>query len=315
MFEKIHIYRPFIPEIIPHLDNALKGKEVIYWHTPKEFEEGLDESVEILFCHRPPRNLWHKAPNLKLIHVFTTGVDAILPASDLPENVIIANNQGLTIPQMPEFAIAMVMAHMKGIPKLIDQQKRNEFLPFSHRVISGKTLAIIGLGVIGSEIAVRAKALGMRVIGTKRQVADISGVDKVYPSSDLFEVLSQADATIVITPLTPETENMFNSEAFSKMKTGSIFIDISRGGVTAPEALMEALNSGHVAGASLDVFRPEPLPKESPLWNTKGLIISPHMAGLAHENVTQVAYWMADNVDRLERGLPLERVVPINKGY
>ena len=177
-------------------------------------------------------------------------------------------------------------------------------------------MLVVGLGGIGSEIAERAKAFGMTVWATRRSEAPKPDfVDRVELSPALLSMLPQVDVVVIAAPLTPETQGMFNKEAFAAMKKGAFFVNVSRGAIAVQEELIAALQSGKLAGAGLDVTAPEPLPASSPLWSMRNVVITPHMA--ADGEVTETRQWtlLRENLRRFAAGEPLYNVVDKQAGY
>lgn len=227
---------------------------------------------------------------------------------------------------------------------------RERFDRFAPARVSGATLGILGYGRIGREVGRLAAAHGMRVLGITRSgtagarrsleyatgtavpaaaagevtvpaaagqvtVAAAAGQVTVAPPSALRDVLGQSDYLVVVCPLTPETRNLLDSSAIAAMKPGSVLINVARGGIVAESALAEALRSGHLAGAVLDVFDAEPLPPDSPWWEMPNVFATPHVSGLAGDYLEHVAALVADNLGRLQRGEPLLNLVDWERGY
>ena len=178
-----------------------------------------------------------------------------------------------------------------------------------------KTVGIVGLGSIGREIAKKCKALGMRVLGVKQVLSTELFIDHLYASSQLDEVLPQCDYIISATPLVEETKELFDEARFSLMKDGAVFINIARGGVVVEQALSDALTSGKLRGAGLDVFVTEPLPAEHPFWAMENVIVSPHIAGISPLYLDRAIKLFADNLSRYLDGRDMLNVVDKKRGY
>jgi phosphoglycerate dehydrogenase-like enzyme len=181
--------------------------------------------------------------------------------------------------------------------------------------LTGKTLLVIGHGGIGSEVALRARAFGMKALATDPDVADDLRGAEVRSPSELQALLPAADVVVVACPLTPRTRGLFGAAQFAAMKKGAYFINIARGRIVDPDALLEALRSGRVAAAGLDVTEPEPLPDSSPLWKLENVIITPHSAGDADGSRRRVRLLVRENLRRFVKGDPLLNVVDKEKGY
>jgi phosphoglycerate dehydrogenase-like enzyme len=182
--------------------------------------------------------------------------------------------------------------------------------------LEGRTMLVVGLGGIGSEIARRAHGFGMRVLATRR--SDTPGptyVERVGRPGDLLAMLREADVVAVCVPLTTETRGQFDARAFDAMKAGAILVNIARGPVVDTDALIDALRRGHLAGACLDVTDPEPLPVESPLWSMRNVVITPHVASRAELTETRRQALFIENMRRFGAGEPLLNVVDKTAEY
>jgi len=183
--------------------------------------------------------------------------------------------------------------------------------------LSGKTLGIVGLGRIGTEIAKKAKCLGMRVIATKRDPTHpaSTNVDRLIAPADLNQLLAESDFTVLSLPLTKETEGMIGDKQLKSMKPTGILINVSRGRIIQENKLVQALKQGWIAGAGLDTFENEPLPENSELWNFKNVIITPHIAGDTPHYPERLTNIFTENLNRFIHKQPLINVVDKNLGY
>jgi phosphoglycerate dehydrogenase-like enzyme len=177
----------------------------------------------------------------------------------------------------------------------------------------GKTLAIVGLGDIGRDVARAARAFGMRVLGVSRRGRLVREAERVYPVSQTARALRQADFVVVLLPLTPETHGIIGADAFAAMKPTAWLVNIARGAVVNEAALLEALEQRRIAGAILDVFATEPLPPHHPLWRMDNVVITPHIAGPSTPE--EIAPVFNDNLARYLAGRPLRHVVDRKQGY
>jgi len=220
--------------------------------------------------------------------------------------------RGIASPAISEFVFARLLQEFKHLRKLDDQQERKEWQVQFGNQTEGKTIGIIGLGSIGSEIAKKAKAFGMTVLASKRNIDDvsaISSVDQIFPSEDINALLPWCDVVVMSAPATRETENMFDRNLFSLMPEGAIFINIARGTHVVEEDLIDALNSGHLRAAILDVVRNEPLPIEDPLWDAPNLYLSPHCSVSFDSYEQNAIQLLTDNAMRLLSGENLVNLV------
>jgi phosphoglycerate dehydrogenase-like enzyme len=312
--DTIHAYFPQAEPFGERLRTALPDRERVVWTRPEEFAEGIS-GAKVLFVFRPPRGHWARATRLRLIQTIGAGVDAVLPAPDLPERVLITNARGVHASHMSQFILALLLALAHRLPRALEQQRERRWRPFLPRQLDGATLGILGLGAIGEAVALKARALGMRVIGTRHSGEPSPCADRVYPPSDTDEVLRQSDAIVVLLPLTPETRGLLDRKRLAQMREGALLVNAARGGILDEEGLADCLKQRHVGGAALDVFEREPLPADSPLWDTPNLIITPHMAGLVADYLDRVLAIFAENIRRLERREPLRNRIDRNRGY
>ena len=317
---RIHVYHGFEralgEAIAAPLRAALPRQEVVVWHREEDLRAGLPE-VEVLVAFRPPRGIWAPARSLRFIQMMGAGVDALLPAPDLPPGVLVANARGIHGAQMSEFALAMIFALAKKLPRAQEQKRERAWKFFVVEPVAGKTLGILGLGAIGAAIAAKASALGMRVIGTQREPKTIPGVDLVLgpDGASMERVLRESDFAVVLFPLTPETRGSIGARELGWLRPSAHLINLARGGIVDEHALADALRSGRLAGCASDVFASEPLGADSPLWDAPNTILTPHVAGMAVDYMAKLCEIAAENVGRVERGEPLRNPVDRVRGY
>lgn len=259
------------------------------------------------------------AKSLHWIQALSVGVERCVTVPGLAERgIVLTNMQRTSGLPIAEHAIAMTLALARGLPRLFRQQQAGEWREddTGMREIGGRTLLVVGLGGIGTEVARRAHGLGMRVTAIRnssREGPDF--VAKVGLPSELMAFAADADVVVNATPLTPETTGIFDERFFAAMKKGGYFISVGRGQSTITADLVAALNSGQLGGAGLDVTEPEPLPAGHPLWAMPNVIISPHIS--AASDAQGERYWIlvAENLRRYVAGEPLLNVVDIKRGY
>jgi len=226
----------------------------------------------------PTERIREWAPNLKWIHIIGAGVEHLAPFDWLPRGVTLTNNAGIHIEKTAEFvgmALQMLNHHL---PDFFTDQRKGYWNPIYSTPISGKTVAVIGVGKMGAASAKRAKQMGLRVLGIRRNGRSARYVDQMYRPDQLKLVLPEADFIIFNTPLTPETAGWIGRKEIKMMKPGAGLINLGRGAVIDHQALAEALTSRLLGGAILDVTDPEPLPLDSYLWHVPNLIITPHIS-------------------------------------
>jgi phosphoglycerate dehydrogenase-like enzyme len=213
--------------------------------------------------------------------------------------------------------LAFILADAKALPDHFRAQQARRWEHLEHRELPGLTVAVLGLGKIGQEIAGLCHALGLRVIGTKRSVsgAPIPGVDELYPAERQQQCVAQADYVVVAAALTPETRGMVNRAVFGAMKPEAALINVSRGALVDEPALIEALRSRTIRAAYLDVFVQEPLPSNSPLFDLPNVVITPHNSPYSQNVIDHMVGVFVENFKRYCAGEPLVNVVDKRAGY
>jgi len=273
---------------------AMLGSAEILFGLPGDSGTGLAEAVGI-------------APRLRWVQGTAAGAGeqvraARLAAEDI-ERIAFTTSSGIHGSQLAEFAFLGLLAFNKDLPRLLRDKAARHWDHYPVRELAGQTMLIVGIGSIGDEIARRAKAFGMRVIGVNRSGASGSpNVDEMHGIGSLATLLPIADAVVLALPATHETRQMIDGPAIGLMRHGAVFVNVGRGGVVDEDALAAALESGRLRGAALDVFATEPLPSDSPLWDLPNVLISPHTAALSiHENA-RIVELFCENLRRYLAG-------------
>ncbi len=262
--------------------------------------------------------IYAQAKNLRWIHALTAGVEFLLFPETQSSSVLISNSKGIHGIPMAEHVLGLILSFTRRLPLLQQQQQQHLWQrpPIDElQEINGKTMAIVGLGAIGHEIAKKAKAMDMRVIAAKREMTQEPFVDRLYRPEQLLEMLAEADFVVVALPLTDATTGLFGREQFAAMKSTAYFINVSRGAVVQEEPLLECLQAGRIAGAGLDVFVEEPLPAANRFWDLPNVIITPHLSAISPVYLDRAVKLFADNLSRYIGDKPL--LTPIDKvrGY
>ncbi len=260
---------------------------------------------------------------LKWVQSMSAGVERVLHLSggnELRESdIVLTNNQIVQGPEIADHAMAMLLTLTRRIPRYIaarEKQTWREGPRYDGIELTGKTAVVIGVGGIGSQIALRAWAHGMKVIGVDPEDIPYSPfIQEVVKPDRLDDVVPKADVVFVSAPWTRESEKMMGPSQFESMKRGSYFIVVSRGGLYDLDALVKALDSKRLAGAGVDVTDPEPLPKGHSLWGFENAIITPHVAGRSDLDQARMVGTIKENIRRFGEGLPLLNVVDKAKGY
>jgi D-2-hydroxyacid dehydrogenase (NADP+) len=260
--------------------------------------------------------------NLKWVAIMSAGAERVLHLSggnDLRDsNIILTNNKVVQGPEIADHAMAMLLALTRGINTFVvhRQQEIWQGRPYTGIELAGKTAVVIGVGGIGTQIALRAHAFGMDVIGVDPEDRPYMPYIKKYVKPDqLDEVVPMADVIFVSAPHTPLSHKMMGGKQFDMMKKNSYFIAVSRGGIYDMPGLVRALDSKRIAGAGVDVTDPEPLPKGHALWKFENAIITPHIAGRSDQDRGRMVGTITENIRRFTDGRPLLNVVDKQKGY
>jgi phosphoglycerate dehydrogenase-like enzyme len=203
----------------------------------------------------------------------------------------------------------------KRLDEHAEQQRAHVWQEAMGALLQGRTAVIVGLGAIGTAVATRLRAFGVHVIGVRRTPGVASDVDELVGPDQLHATLGRAHIVVVAAPGTAANENMFDATAFAAMRSGSLFVNVARGLLVDEDALVDALRSGHLRAAAIDVAREEPLPSDSPLWDTPNLAISPHSSASAERYLERVGELFYDNLARYVAGEELRNVVDLTHGY
>lgn len=219
------------------------------------------------------------APHLRWVQALTSGVDHIRPALKSRRDVTLTSARGMHATAVSEMALMLMLALSRGLPRLLDAQKRHCWRREIGGLLSNKTVAIAGVGAIGSELARKCAAFDMRVLGFGSRLRTVEYVNEFHCYDSLELRAPDADLWVNICPLTDETRGLFGESFFAAMRSSGFFINVGRGATVDEAALLDALQRGSIAGAGLDAFVEEPLPTTSPLWSLDNVIITPHLAG------------------------------------
>jgi phosphoglycerate dehydrogenase-like enzyme len=276
---------------------------------PGTLEKRIGEADVLVVSGLWQNSLLERAEKLRFIQSIGAGTDQF-PRDELARRGIrLASARGVNARAVAEHAMALILALSRRLPEARDNQARRVWrgmigdLAEREDELGGKTLLIIGLGDIGGRLAGLAKAFEMRVIGLRREPAAGRGaVDAVHRMAELNALLPEADFVALTCPLTKETENLINADAFGRMKPSAYLINVARGRVVDEAALVEALAAPRIAGAGLDVTAEEPLAPNSPLWEMPHVLITPHTAGETRRYEDNVIEILRDNLGRLWRG-------------
>ena len=301
--------------------SALGDANIVLVHSLQEALLHAAEAGAIVgYCDD---ELLSAAPHVSWVQIYSAGAERCFPSATLSSGeATLSNMQKMSSPMIAEHAIALMLSLTRNLPVFLDKQNEGEWkrsATFTEGMtsVSGKTMLVLGLGGIGTEIARRGAALGMRVIATRNSSREgPEFVDYVGLSDEMISLAREADVIVNALPLTETTRGILNAEFFAatgKTKPG-YFINVGRGATVDTQALLEALQSGRLAGAGLDVTDPEPLPRDHPLWSERNVIITPHVSSRGADRFRQELLTV-ENIRRYLAGDRLLNVVDPDKGY
>lgn len=317
---KILITHDLTPQQLEQVRLTARGHLIVYTQERDlALNEAKDTDVALLGAFA--REILELATNLKWAHIPWAGVDSVLePIRKSPATITCG--KGVFDAPMADHVFALLLALTRQIPTFVRYQIagiwKREIPNTQLTDLWGKTMGIVGLGSIGREVAQRALSFGMRVLAVKRQPAAISEepVDGLFLGYEgLRLMLPECDIVVVTAALTPQTRYLLARNELASMKKGSILINVARGGIVDENALVELLQSGHIAGAGLDVFEDEPLSHDSPLWRMPNVIITPHVGGVSERTRQRVFERFLENLRKFLSGEPLIGVVDKEAGY
>lgn len=306
-------------ELLEELQSATEKARIV----PVTDESVMTEIVDADgFIGRITPEQVRAGTRLKWVQTMSAGVETVLHLSggtDLRDSdIVLTNNQIVQGPEIADHAMAMLLTLTRDLDGFLEMKRRQKWerRAYSGIELHGKTALVIGVGGIGTQIAFRAWAHGMKVVGVDTEdIPYMPVMSHVVKPDQLDTVLPEADVVFVAAPHTPESHKMMGEDEFSRMKKGAYFIAVSRGRLYDIDALVQAMNSGHLAGAGVDVTDPEPLPEGHPLWGLENVIITPHIAGRSDNDRDRMIGTIKQNIQRFVEGKPLINVVDKQKGY
>ncbi|MBP0458313.1 D-2-hydroxyacid dehydrogenase [Streptomyces montanisoli] len=259
---------------------------------------------------------WPERGGPRWVHTASAGVDRLLFSPLRESDTLVTNSRGVFERPIAEYVAGLVLAMAKDLPGTLERQRSREW---RHRVtesVAGTRAVVVGGGPVGRAVARLLGALGLRADLVSRTARDGDPeFGRVHGFGDLAGLLPAADWVVCAAPLTEQTADMFDAAAFARMKRGARFVNVGRGPLVVEDDLLDALRTGTLGGAALDVFRQEPLPADSPLWDAPGLLVSPHMSGDTRSWLDDLADVFLGNFERWVAGRPLLNIVDKELGY
>ena len=307
-----------LEEVADRIDNLIERVEDITDTNPsaaklKEHLRDADALITSPMITRVNADMIREASRLRVVATVSVGYDNVDLQACSERGIKVGNTPGVIAPATADIGMALILATMRRIVSGVDFVRAGRWLQETHPYgndLNHKTLGIFGMGAIGAALAHRARAAGMRVVYYNRnRRSDVDPTEAEYVSFD--DLLAKSDVVAVTAPLTPQTRGIFNAAAFARMRPGSYFINIARGGLVDTTALYEALRDGHLAYAGLDVTDPEPLPRDHPLLTLHNVVVIPHMGTSTIETRDEMLQLAVSNVIAALRGEPLPTPVDL----
>jgi phosphoglycerate dehydrogenase-like enzyme len=304
---------------LAQIQAAAPDMQLLVTRDRDEIEAVLDE-IEIAAAGFP-RDLLPRAHNLRWLQQWGAGADWLLRYPEVIElGFVLTNVSGVHTIPISEHILAFLLAFGRGLHHAVRAQVRREWFSYEQQTgifeLVGKTMVLVGVGAIGGRTAEIATALGMRVLGVRRDpTVGATGVEAMYGPDQLLDLLPEADFVVLTIPLTHETQGMIGERELRAMKPTAHIVNIGRGSIIQEDVLIRALQEGWIAGAGLDVFETEPLPEDSPLWGMDNVIVTGHYAGANPYYTERAMAIFLDNLERYRAGEPLRNVVDKRIGY
>ena len=309
-------------EVEQSFQNEFPQVAIVVARSDQVLEAHLPD-CEILVAMKILPEQFARCRKLRWIHSPMAGVTPLLFPELVSSRVILTNASTVHSVPVAEHTLALLLALARRLPDSFRYQAEHRWgrddswqpgrVPFE---LQGKTLGLVGLGTIGRELIARVRPLGMRVLATKRDPSHGGEIaDRVYAAHELTALLAEADFLVLAAPDTPETRHLIGRSELARMKPGAYLINVSRGTLVDTEALLEALATGRIAGAALDVTDPEPLPPDHPLWKLPNVLITPHLGGASSLFWQRESTLLRENLRRYLAGEPLQNLVDKKRGY
>ena len=294
---------------VARLRDVLGAAEFVRTQDPDEIARTLARA-EVAIVASDLDDRFADAPSLRWVHCDHAGLEKSARPWVFERGLLVTSSSGRSAPALAEHAIFFMLAWAYRFPRFLDAQREHRWGiddQESLRGLTGRTVGVVGLGNTGREVATRAKAFGMRVLGYRRSAADVPGVDRVYAAErgeSLAELLRASDFVVLATSLSDATYHLLGARELALLKDGAVLVNMARGGVVDESALIEELRRGRIY-AGLDVFEREPLPPESPLWDLPNVLITPHATPQVPDRTGRSLEMIAENARRYLAGEPL----------
>jgi glyoxylate/hydroxypyruvate reductase A len=323
---RIHLQNP-IDDKLFHFSRAMwdeaaartgeTGHSATIGTGPAEFAAAMADA-EALVCDAGIVKAWFPcpAPHLKLLFLTNAGLDRLAPFDWLPPGVALMNNRGTHAAKAGEFGIMAVLMLANRIPEMMTHQRAERWQKLWGSVLGGRRMTVVGLGVLGGAVAEHGRRFGLHVTGVRTSATPHPHCDRVVATTDLDAVLPETDFLVLACPLTDQTRGLLDRRRLNLLPRGAGLVNIGRGDLVDQDAVCDLLDNGHLSGAVLDVFTPEPIPAGHRLWTTPNLVVSPHTS--ADDPATYNRHSLEiflDNVRAYRAGQPLPNLFDTVRGY
>jgi D-2-hydroxyacid dehydrogenase (NADP+) len=284
-------------------------------------EEIADADIYVGFWARP--ELFRQARKLRWVHATAAGVGQLLHPEFVASDVLLTNARGVNAAPIGDHTLGVMLAFSRHLPSAWRHQRERRWAQQQiwdehprPKELAGQRLLLVGLGALGREIAVRARAFGMKITALTRSGRDPESLaDEILTTDQLDQALAEADFVVLAAPETVETRHLIDARRLGLMKSGAFLVNVARGALIDEPALADALRAGRIAGAALDVAEREPLPPESPLWDMENVLITPHVANASERLWDRQWEILKENLERWFAGRELINVVEKRRGY
>jgi glyoxylate/hydroxypyruvate reductase A len=272
------------------------------------------EKVEYALVWNHPPGVFKEFPNIKVIASMGAGVDHIMRDPELPENVKVTRIVDEQLAKdMAEFVLALVLNKLRNLSLHQHLEQQREWKPKSYQRIEEVKIGIMGMGELGSTVGKKLIQNGFSVSGWANSKKDLGNIKMYAGQEELDPFLAESEILVCLLPLTPDTENILNKDIFKKLPENAFLINVARGNHLVENDLIDMIDTGHLSGAALDVFRKEPLPEDHPFWNHPKIQVTPHIASVTKP--ASVVSQVLGNYERMKNKEELENVVDKGKGY
>ncbi|MCD6007024.1 D-2-hydroxyacid dehydrogenase [Halomonas sp. IOP_31] len=302
-------------QVSDRLAAALPGLQIMFASSPDDIPPGTYFDVVITPTLPWLPQLLNQLAGYRWIHFLSAGVEKIWDMGLDKPGLLLSKSSGVNSVPMSEYAIGAMLHFAKQFGRFQEQGREARWERVWLDELTGRRVAVLGLGHVGQAVAARARAFDMSVVGTLRHPRPMQGITRVVAPERTRELLADADYLVVCLPLTANTRGFVDDELLTALKPGAVLIDMSRGGVVSADAVLRALDGGLLRGAALDVFEMQPLPAESPLWRRSDVLVTPHVSGTTPYYLDRALDIFLKNADSLRKKRCLTTSVDSVSGY